>query len=154
VYLNLPALPTSAKLVYELSMELAHDLEQVSLAQALTMDETRPLMGLRGTYGLFGSEEWWRNIANGLMPTKVISGVIEKVYSSGQDSGNEINTMDVISKKGEHFMEGIYLNFEDDLSLFKVGAEVYIFYALDPLKRRNSDDQVQFSEIVIEVAIS
>ncbi|MDP1978671.1 hypothetical protein [Undibacterium sp.] len=147
-------LPTSAKLVYELSLELAHDFEQVSLAQTLTLDESRPLMGLRGTYGLFGSEKWWRNIANGLMPTKVISGVIERVYSSGQDADNEINTMDVISKEGEHLMEGIYLNFEKDLSLFKVGAEVYIFYALDPLKKQTSGGAVQFSEIVVEVAIS
>ncbi len=154
MYLNLTTLPTSAKLVYELSMDIAHDPEQISSAQTLTMDALKPLMGLKGTYGLFGSDEWWKNIANGIMPTKVMSGVIERVYSSGQDADDEINTMDISSSEGKHLMEGIYLNSDEDLSLYRTGAEVYIFYALDPLKRQNSGGATQFSEIVVEVAIS
>ncbi|MES2039355.1 MAG: hypothetical protein V4495_16100 [Pseudomonadota bacterium] len=155
MYLNLTALPIAARLVYELSLELTHDLEQVSLAQALTLDESRPLMGLKGTYGLFGSKEWWGNIANGIMPTKIVSGVIERVYASGQDVENEINTMDIISDEGEHLMEGIYFNSGEEISLYRVGAKVHIFYALDPLKAQASNGgAARFSEIVVEVAIS
>ena len=48
--------------VYDLEIKLQSDPEQVRDAQALTLDGSRPLMGLAGTYGLFGSAEWWGNL--------------------------------------------------------------------------------------------
>ena len=50
---------TPMKLVYLLSEELKADPEYVSLTQALTLDKSKPYVGLNGTYGLFGSQEWW-----------------------------------------------------------------------------------------------
>ncbi|MNV27916.1 hypothetical protein D3C71_1190830 [compost metagenome] len=44
--------------VYRLSEELAGDPEKIVDAQALTLDQTRPQMGLKGNLGLFGSPEW------------------------------------------------------------------------------------------------
>ena len=44
----------SMRLICRLEHDLERDRERVSLAQALTLDKTRPLIGLKGTYGLFG----------------------------------------------------------------------------------------------------
>lgn len=62
------------KIVYHLSVELKTNLERISLTQALTLDTSRPSMGLKGNLGLFGSGEWWNNIKNGTMPLLRISG--------------------------------------------------------------------------------
>lgn len=67
------------KLVYLLSEELKADPEYVSLTQALTLDKSKPYVGLNGTYGLFGSQEWWDSINQGKMPLLSLSGVIKKL---------------------------------------------------------------------------
>ena len=46
------------KTVYDLATELYADPEQVEAAQALTLNVSKPHMGLKGTHGLFGSADW------------------------------------------------------------------------------------------------
>ena len=41
------------KKIYDLAVTLAQDPAQVTDAQALTLDDTRPGFGLKGVYGLF-----------------------------------------------------------------------------------------------------
>ncbi len=62
----------SMKLVYTLSEALKNDPEHVRLAQELTLDESRPLMGLKGTHGLFGCDEWWNSIYTKKMKLKYL----------------------------------------------------------------------------------
>jgi hypothetical protein len=50
------------KTVYTLSKALELDPKRIELARKLTLDKSRPRLGLRGRYGLFASEEWWQNI--------------------------------------------------------------------------------------------
>lgn len=73
---------TPMKLVYLLSEELKADPEYVSLTQALTLDKSKPYVGLNGTYGLFGSQEWCDSITQGKMPLLSLSGVIKKSLCS------------------------------------------------------------------------
>jgi hypothetical protein len=61
-------------LIYNLAVELENDPEHVKLVQELTLDKTRPLMGLKGTHGLFGSNEWWNSIYSKKMKLKVKGG--------------------------------------------------------------------------------
>lgn len=49
--------PVAMKFVYLLSTELKSDPEYVMLVQRLTLDQSKPFMGLKGTHGLFGSKE-------------------------------------------------------------------------------------------------
>jgi len=44
------------KLVYCLFDELKARPEQIALTQALTLDQSKPMMGLKGSHGLFGSK--------------------------------------------------------------------------------------------------
>lgn len=71
------------RLVYRLEYDLERDRERVSLAQNLTLDKTRPLMGLKGVCGLFGSSDWWSSIRQGEMPLLFVSGIVLRAYSRG-----------------------------------------------------------------------
>ncbi|MGY1446334.1 hypothetical protein ACW582_03935 [Pseudomonas chlororaphis] len=142
-------------LVYQLAEELRRDPGQVLLVQSLTLDKNRPLLGLKGAFGLFGSKEWWANIEQRVMPTKQLSGVIVKTYYSGQDGDMPDNTMDLLLEGGAICTEGIYVHDEEDVGFYQVGSRVDIFYAFDPLKDKNSSrDKSGASKVVIEVAIS
>ena len=47
------------KTIYDLAVTLARDPAQVADAQALTQDESRPHMGLKGAYGLTEAPRLW-----------------------------------------------------------------------------------------------
>ncbi len=59
------------KQVYSLRLELENDNAHMLKVQSLTLDESRPLLGLKGRKGLFGSTKWWENIRNKKMRDKV-----------------------------------------------------------------------------------
>jgi hypothetical protein len=142
------------KMVYQLSKELAQDSEQIADAQALTLDQSRPHFGLKGSFGLFGSAEWWANIKTGVMPLKHLSGVIKRIYVAGQERSGAPNAFDLLSDNGQVRMEGIYVNSPEDFALYQVGRKVDIVYVLDELKMPLPDGGKNYSEIVLEVSIS
>lgn len=141
------------KVVYRLSEELANDPEQVADAQALSLDEARPYVGLKGTHGLFGSSEWWANIETGVIPKKNLCGVITRVYVTGQERSDLPNTFDLRGSDGSIHMEGIYVNSQDDVALYKVGRQVEVVYLLDELKMPLPDGGKDYLEIVLEVSV-
>jgi hypothetical protein len=52
-------------------------------------------------------------------------------------------------------MEGIYVNNEADIKLFRVGCRVELVCVLDELKRQPAPDgNVNYLEIPLEVAVS
>lgn len=143
------------KLVYELSEELKSNLERISLTHALTLDISRPVMGLKGSLGLFGSSAWWNNIKNGVMPLLLITGTVRRAYVSGQDSSERNNMIDLILADGSACAVGIYVNNLNDVNLFEVGCKVKVIYALDELKcQPAADGSVNYSKIALEMAVS
>jgi hypothetical protein len=154
MFIKLDKVGVPMKLVYQLSEELRHDSEQVAMAQALTQDESRPF-GLKGSHGLFGSDEWWDNIKKGILPMRYISGVIDRLFVSGQEQGAQVNTFDLRLSDGSLHTESIFANNQDDYQLFKLGSRVSIVYVLDELKMQPAPvGGVNYSEIVLEMAVS
>lgn len=151
--LNKVALPM--KLVYQLSEELKTDLERVALTQALTLNKSKPYMGLKGTHGLFGSEEWWGNIHQQRIPLLFLSGIIRRAYLAGQDEYGLNNTIDILLDDGSVHSVGIYVNNENDIELFRVGSIASIVYALDELKDQPAlDGGINYSKVALEMAVS
>lgn len=144
------------KCVYLLSTDLKADPEQVVLAQALTLNVSKPRMGLKGTLGLFGSSEWWANINQRKMPLLVVQGTILRTYYAGMDeSDQEINSFKLRLDDGSVCDESIYANDKADRALFQVGHRVEVVYALDELKRQPAEDGgVNYSNIVLEMSVS
>ena len=141
------------QLVYLLSEELKVDPKQVELTQALTLNKSKPNIGLKGTYGLYGSEEWWENIRQGKMPLRYETGVIHRMYEAGQDRTGRNNAFDLVLEDASIKGVSIYVNKKKDAHLFKAGHRVQIAYVLDDLKP-NYDGVVDYLDLVIEMAVS
>lgn len=153
--LHLDEVGVPMKRVYRLSEELKSDPEQIALAQALTLNSSKPMLGLKGTHGLFGAPEWWANIDQRKMPLMFVSGIIRRVYVAGQDGGDENNGLDLLLEDGSVRDVGIYVNDKADISLFRVGCRVEIVYALDELKKQPAlDGGINYSKIALEMAVS
>jgi len=148
------------KLVYELRSELRDDPQWVADAQALTLNKDKPLMGLKGAAGLFGSDEWWASTRNGRLRRAHVSGVITRTYWAGQDSrpGDQVNSFVLRLDDGAEAGNSIYVNDPRDTQLFKPGCRVSWAAVLDPLKNPNHGlvqiDGVGYSSVVLEMAVS
>ena len=140
------------KLVYNLGDALKNDPERIKLAQELTLDESRPHMGLKGAHGLFGSDEWWNSIYSKKMKLKFVSGVISRTYYSGMDSDRRHNAYELTLADGSLHREGFYYNDTKDEALYEIGKKVLIAYAQDELKKDKG--RGKYSETPIEIAIS
>lgn len=155
MFLQLDDFDFPMKRVYQLSEDLKIDLDRVALTQALTLDESKPLIGLKGSKGLFGSEEWWNNLRQGKIPLVLISGEAKRVYSAGHDKSDINNMVDVVVGDGSVKSIGIYTNNKDDIKFFKVGAMVSVVYALDELKQQPArDGSINYSKVALEMAVS
>lgn len=143
------------KLVFQLTEELESDPKRVELTQALTLNQSKPQMGLRGNFGLFGSKDWWANINQKKMPLMFVSGIVNRVYVAGQDSSELNNTVDVVMDDGSVRSAGIYTNDINDVALFRVGSKIELVYALDELKQQPAlDGGINYSKIALEMAVS
>jgi hypothetical protein len=144
------------KVVYLLSEELKENPERIVLTQSLTLNKSRPQMGLKGTSGLFGSQEWWDNIERRKMPLLFLSGTIKRTYVAGQDPSSTDNSFSLLLNDGSVHDESIYsYTKEEDKKLFCVGSRVEIVYALDEMKQQPATDGgVHYSHIVLEMAVS
>jgi hypothetical protein len=132
--------------VYSLQAELKDTPERMLLAQALTKNHAKPGMGLKGEYGLFGSEEWWRSIETGRMSTGVTRGRIVELFYAGMDNDRRPNAVKVETNDGP-VEESMYFNTATGRDLYEVGKQVEFSYALDPLKVGG------FSKVVFSVSI-
>lgn len=143
------------KIVYLLSEKLKANPEYASSTQALTLNKTKPFIGLNGTNGLFGTNEWWDSIEQGKIPLLFISGIIRRAYVTGQDPSNFNNTVDLLQEDGTIRSVGIYTNRKADSKLFKIGYSASIVYALDELKPQAIINSGQkYSQIALEMAVS
>lgn len=119
------------RLIYSLRQELAADPQQVADTQALTLDESRPF-GLKGTYGLFGSPEWWGNIEQGIAPAQTLSGQITRIYREG--THNEGQGFEMALDDGTLYKYSCVANRGQDISAYQVGKRIEVTMMFDPLK--------------------
>lgn len=142
------------RLIYSLEEELENDPGQVKLAQALTLNPLKPLLGLKGVNGLFGSQNWWDNIYSHKIQLEEVSGVVRRAYVSGQDYQAQVNTLDIEQIDGSVATVGVYANKTEDVRFLRVGCQICIIYALDELKKQPAlDGSKNFSRIALEMAI-
>ncbi|KAB8046196.1 hypothetical protein GCN78_25525 [Janthinobacterium rivuli] len=145
------------QLIYTLAAALAQDPARVAKTQSLTLDSSRPHMGLKGRHGLFASVAWWESINAGRIQTRTVTGSIVRTYFSGQDSrrGDQVNSFTLRLADGTTVEESIYTHRKQDVALFVPGATVTMVYALDELKAQPAaDGGVNYARTVLEVFVS
>lgn len=96
---------------------------------------SRPI-GLTGTNGLYGSDEWWANIKSGKIPTECIDGKIVKIVEDGQDKSGVPNTVVIRCNDGVERKSPIYLLNNNDAAQFVSGRRLRIVNALEVLKSK------------------
>lgn len=143
-------------LVYHVRDKIRKDPNYIKKVQALTLNELRPMHGLKGTYGLYGSFEWLNNLESGTIPRKEISGIIQRIYTTDMDNGNIPDTMDIELKDiGKIMKQGIFLNNDSDINLFMVGKRVEVIYYIEDMKAiDHSTGENRKHEFVLEMKIS
>jgi len=155
VFFQLDSLGCPSKRVYQLSQELAEDPDQVVKAQSMTLNTARPLLGLRGSHGLFGSKEWWSSIAAGVIPVVLRSGTITDMYFPGRPGEYKVKDFEYVGDDGVARSETCRANAKSDLSLYQVGGRVGLAYARDELKKQPAKDgSTNYAGILLEVVVS
>ncbi len=133
------------KTVYDLKTALADDPARVEATQKLTLDATRPLMGLAGSYGLFGSAEWWESLNSGKIPTKIYEGVIESVQFEGMN--NEGRSFTLVQADTEPYTYSCVANQKNNLRIYEVGRKARVIVFSERKKNGDALDMVWKVEI-------
>jgi threonine dehydrogenase-like Zn-dependent dehydrogenase len=143
------------KRTYTLAREVELAPQTVEKAQRLTLDRSRPKMGLKGRHGLFASPEWWKNVENGTIDILRIQGQVVDVYAAGPDATALPDMIDIAAPDGTVVSAGIYVNDPNDVALYTVGRQVELVYALDELKDQPAvDGGINRARIALEMAVS
>jgi len=141
-------------IVFRLRDELRNNLEHVRTMRRLTLDPLQPDRGLSGTYGLFGSREWWNNIALGKLPLQRVSGKVERFQLAGPDR-HALHVLDIRALDGSLHAVDIHAAGAPGLPLLEVGQEVSVLCALDGCKRQPAEDgERHVARIALEMAVS
>ncbi len=119
------------KVVYSLKEYLLNNPRYVADVQARTLDNRDLPGGLKGTYGLFGTDEWWRNIESGVIPVTTLTGVIVRLYREGMDNGQGF---EMTLADGSLFKWSCVCNRRKDLKRYQVGKTLSYTFATEPLK--------------------
>src|SRR5262249_49094767 len=89
--------------VYSLRQELEKNTEYVRRAQQLSLDASKPHMGLSARLGLYGSDEWWQNVEKGVIPRARYLGVITETFCAGMDSDRRHNSFRMKTDDGRDY---------------------------------------------------
>lgn len=135
------------KTIYDLAITLARDPGRVVETQALTQDDTRPLMGLKGAYGLFGSADWWINLKSGVIPITIYQGEIGSLQFEGMH--NEGRSFTLKLKGGGTYTYSCVTNEKADYGAYAVGRQVRVKTFTEP--KKNGEDLEMVWTVEIEI---
>lgn len=141
------------KTIYNFKQRIKEDPEYIRKAHELTLNTTKPKAGLKGTYGLLGSKEWWDNLENGSIPQKEISGTIKKVYLTGQDNTEDFNTIDIETENKTLCTEALTQTRIPTESITKQEKNHHKI-CFRPTKKPKPNGDIDYSKIVVEILIS
>lgn len=141
-------------LVYSLREKLNSDPKYVAAVQARTLDNRELPGGLKGVYGLFGSDQWWRRIADGTAPVTRLKGTIASLYLEGME--NEGRGFEMRMPNGSSYKYGCVFNRKDDRKKYAVGKEIEVVFVTEPLKNPvpvSDGSLLTHTDTVLEISI-
>ncbi len=131
--------------------DLRHDRRTITLIQDATLNTED--CGLKLEQGLFGSQEWWQAIEQGVIPKKQIEGVISRVYMSGH---NDFPEFEVTSETAKTNWER-----KGNDTYFVVGRRAKILYVTQKFKKplaihglNGKKELMTDSKVILEIWVS
>jgi hypothetical protein len=140
--------------VYSLRHELEQDAKYLKDVQTLSLDASRPNMGLSARLGLYGSDEWWRNVESGIIPRARYFGVITETFCEGMDSDRRHNAFRMRTDDGREYSYSMIPANSSHKGLYCVGHRAEITTIFQELKRRNADGTPEIIEAPLEIRLS
>ena len=127
---------------------LSDDLERIAQVQRATL--TTEGFGIEPTNGLFGSAEWWSQVASGVLPTHTVSGSIHRLYmgSMGDWPEFEVIALDGTKSQWTRYATSVYQS-----SLYQVGRAVEVDYVLQRFRPKAWNPNEE-TKVVLEVRIA
>lgn len=139
------------RLTYHLKEYAKTYHNEIQQIHELSLDNSRPFLGMKPDKGLYNSPEWWDNIAKGIIPSYFSTGKIIEIFCAGQDNSGHKNSFTYQTDTGYLLNESMYYLNHQDKHLFQIGKTVVIFYATLEYKNPN---ETEYLDTVIEMAIS
>jgi hypothetical protein len=102
---------------------LSEDKRQISLVQKATL--TTEEFGIEPTHGLFGSTEWWSNIASGFLAVHRVRGVIERVFMGSMNDWPMCTVLEENGTRSNWTREMLDPSFD---RFYRSGAQIEIDY--------------------------
>ena len=140
--------------VYSLRDELERNVEYLKRVQALSLDTSKPRFGLSARLGLYGSDEWWRNVESGVVPRTNYSGIITETFYAGMDSDRRHNSFRMRTDDGRDYSYSMIPENGSGKGLYRVGHRAEITTIFEELKRRNADGTPEVIETPLEIRLS
>lgn len=140
--------------VYSLRQRLENDAEYVRRVQTLSLDRARPNMGLSTRQGLYGSDEWWRNVESGIIRRAAYSGIIVETFYAGMDSDRRHNSFRMKTDDGRDYSYGMVPKDSSYKGLYAVGHRAEVTTIFVELKQCTAEGSPQILEAPIEIRLS
>lgn len=140
--------------VYSLRHELEQRTDYLKQVQALSLDASKPTMGLSKRLGLYGSDEWWRNVERGVIPRATYAGIITETYYAGMDSNRRHNSFRMKTDDGRDYSYSMIPENSSYKGLYRAGHRAEITTIFDELKRRNAGGVPEVVERPLEIRLS
>jgi len=113
--------PANAIIVYQ----LRRDKQQIEAVQRATT--TTRKFGIMRTHGLFGSDEWWKNIESRKLAVHTLSGIIARLYMGGMRDRPEFIVRSDDGKESSWLRQA---NSKELDEFYSVGRQIEIDYVL------------------------
>ena len=111
-------------------------------------------MGLSARLGLYGSDEWWRNVESGVVPRANYSGIVTGTFYAGMDSDRRHNSFRMKTDDGREYSYGMIPANSSYKGLYHVGHRAEIMTIFSELKRRSADGTPEVIELPLEIRLS
>jgi hypothetical protein len=132
---------------------LRDDRERIAKVQAASLSP-KPI-GLKPIHGLFGSDEWWRNLDASVIPVIRYAGTITRLFLAGMH--NESECFEIVTD-GQAFRYDCKALRRRDRKLYKVGVYVELAFVQQELKRpvltTTGDVNDTHSRCLVEIRIT
>lgn len=142
------------KTIFSLREQINQDPAYVAAVQARTLDNSSLPGGLKGTYGLFGSEVWWENIAKKVANVIRLDGVITRVYFEGMH--NEGRGFEMRREDGSVYKYSCVANEKKNLKRYTVGKKIELIYVVEELKNPiqvGAAGLENYTDTILEISI-
>jgi len=140
--------------VYSLRDELEKDPDALKRAQKVSLDSAIQYAGITTRFGLYGTQEWWRNVDQGVVPRATYFGTITETFYAGMDTDRRHNSFRMRTDDGREFSWGMVPENSSHKGLYRPGHRVEIVTIFKEYKMRKPDGSHETIESPLEIKLS